>query len=249
MFDESSPGSWKQKLGPCDFLDCVETYYKTNKILFEMGERELWQWLKEHKMPVTVTDNVLRYRIWYAYDQAMANDVPLQIATLFSGVMTWEAFQSYYSGKPEKVAWLMCPPVSYEASMREALGFSTREMRDILELPNMEIDSKTGNSKPNIRLMELKAKIHAMLDMRQNGNFTQRIEQKTLTINASGAGRLVQKYTESGSLDALQDELDQLSEKERKVLNLPPKKKVEPVAVGSVIDVTLEPQPTTQKDF
>lgn len=228
IFDENLPDSLYNRLGACDFLGKVKEASQILPELFSMDERTLWKWLNSKKMPVTVSDNRLRYKFWTVYDDAVMTDSKMQMSQVFSGVMSYSAFTAFCLEKKEKLAWIMCPPSSYEVSNREALGFSSNMMRELIGVSPIQLDAE-GNPTGvvNTKLAELQVKIHAMLDMRVHGGITQRVEQRSLNINMSDdkARKLINQYAETGSIKALESTLENLEEDEAKVLNVPRKRK------------------------
>lgn len=227
MFSSENPASFRNRLGPCDFMQQIDLFYSTDRTLFELPESDLYHWLKKHKMPVTDTDNRLRYKIWTEYEDSIAEDRKMRMPILYSGIMTYESFRNYFLNKGEKVAWLMCPPASYEIAIREGLGFGLSRMRQLLDIEPMMFD-KNGKEVVNVKLAELQLKITTWMDMREHGNFTQRTEQKNLNIHATmsdgRAREMVKTFSETGSIEALENKLAELDEQEAKILNVPKKK-------------------------
>lgn len=79
------------------------------------------------------------------------------------------------------LAFIMCPPESYENFIDEALDFSLRRLRDdVLTLPVYTPDPVTGEKILNTKVAELILKTVAFLDVRKHGMPKQRIEQITM---------------------------------------------------------------------
>lgn len=204
--------------------------------LFHLDERSLWLKLRGNETTPTPTDNRLRVSFWNEYERAQANNDKINISTVFAGICTRHYFYSRYLKRPEKVAWLVCPPASYEVVAKEALTFGMEKLRDILELP-----IKDAQGRVNIKLGELQAKIVAMLDQRLKGGFTQRVESKSMSLNVSTTDKQVAKAAMQGSMEEMERRLKELEHRERRALHLTEEK----VARGeeSIIEVESSPHP------
>lgn len=153
--------------------------------LFELDEANLYDALKKSKRTPTATDNRIRLAFWNEYNRCLASGRhEMDPFYIFSGICVRNYFYNQYLMQPHRVAWMMCMPVSYEVSAREALSYGMERMRQYLSIDPTYVDAK-GNVGVNTRLMELQAKIVTMLDNRIHGAATQRIEQKSLSINVS----------------------------------------------------------------
>jgi hypothetical protein len=178
--------------------------------LFNSDERTLWKTLKDEGKLPNATDNRLRLKFWNEYDRAQAEQNRMDMIAVYSGVCSREYFSKRYVQSAEKLAWLMCPPASYEVKMEEALAFGIEQLRDILELPNV---GATG--KLDVKLMELKAKIVAMMDVRVKGAVVQKVEQKNMNLNISTSNDQVAKRAMAGSMAELEARLKELDKKDR----------------------------------
>ncbi len=58
--------------------------------------------------------------------------------------MSKEAFYKHYLTQPEKVAWILCQPQDYRATVRDALMRSAEKMLEILEIPFQDKDGATA---------------------------------------------------------------------------------------------------------
>lgn len=181
LWDASDPRS-VVNLVPERVRERLQEALFEEEALFGMSEHELFKELK-NRSTVGVsyapnpTDNRLRLKFWMEYDYAQAYQLSrIDINRVVAGICTQEYFYKKYLQSPTKLAWFLCPPVSYEVKAKEALEYSLEQMRDILSIPHVvgdKVDTKLG---------ELKAKIHAMLDIRVKGAPI----QKTITANLTG---------------------------------------------------------------
>lgn len=183
--------------------------------LFQMDERTLYKSLRDLNMQPTPTDNRLRLAFWNEYDRAQATHRPMEMVSVFAGVCHKSYFFGRYITRPEKLAWLVCPPASYEVVATEALSYGLEQMREILSLP-----IKDAQGRVNVKLGELQAKIVVMLDQRLKGGFTQRLESKSMQLNISTSDSQVAKAAAQGSMEEIERRIKELEKRERKALHL-----------------------------
>lgn len=188
---------------------------KSNPDLFQMDERTLYKSLREQNMQPTPTDNRLRLAFWNEYDRAQANHKSMDMVAVFAGVCHKSYFFGRYITRPEKLAWLVCPPASYEVVATEALSYGLEQMREILSLP-----IKDAQGRVNVKLGELQAKIVVMLDQRLKGGFTQRLESKSMQLSISTSDAQVAKAAAQGSMEEIERRIKELERRERKALHL-----------------------------
>lgn len=189
---------------------------------FGLDERTLFKTLKTEGFMPTQTDNFLRTKFWLEYELAQEERRKMNISQVYAGVCVRQYFYGVFLERPDKMAWLCTPPMNYETKLEEALAFGMDRMRDFLEM-----DPMVGG-KPNIKLMELQAKITAMLDMRKKGAYTQKIEQKNMNLNVSTSDKAVAAALTGANMDQLNARIKVLEQRERQALNLStPEPKVE----------------------
>jgi hypothetical protein len=189
--------------------------------LFGLDERTLFKTLRTEKKVPTPTDNRLRLAFWMEYDRAQASNKRMEILPIVAGICMPHYFYNEYLQRPEKVAWLVCPPASYEVVMEEGLQFGIEQLRDILEQPHVSLNSK-NQEVVNVKLAELKAKIVAMLDVRVKGAPLQRIQQTSMNVNVSEK-QISAAMTEL-TMDQIEKKLEDLRKRDRhqQVIELKP---------------------------
>jgi len=178
--------------------------------LHGLNDREVYKTLKTEGRTPTPHDNRTRLKFWLEYDEAQFDMRKMSVNRIIAGIMTYEHFMSSYMSKPEKASWILCMPASYSAVATEALHFGMDKLRDILEM-----DDTDAKGRPNVKLLELKTKIIAMLDVRVNGAITQKIEQKTLSVHVNSDERQVKKTLQNLSMDELKARLKAIEEKSK----------------------------------
>lgn len=182
-------------------LGNILTAKGSHGILFGMDERDLKATLRKKGVQLTKTDNCLRIKFWIEYERAISTGARFNESNVYAGVCSKEYFKLEYMRKPERVAWLLTPPLDYESGLIEALDYGNDQMRDILELPHK--DPATG--KLDHKLMELKMKIRNMIESRLLGGIVQRSQGQLAVTAIDATQKKVKEYME-GMTDA---ELDQ----------------------------------------
>lgn len=184
---------------------------KARPDLFQRDERDLWKQLRSDNKQPTATDNRVRLRFWDEYERAQGEVGKMNMSVVFSGVCTREYFYGRYLQNAEKVAWMACPPASYEVKMEEALAFGIEQLRDILDLPLVS----PYNGKYDVKLGELKAKIVAMLDVRVKGATIQKVEQRNMNLNISTTDTQVAKKAMMGTMADVEKRIKELERRDR----------------------------------
>jgi len=180
------------------------------KEYFAMDEHRLKKRLKKEQASPSATDNTLRLAFWREYDRCMARGYGKMMMThVYAGATTHEYFYYKYIKNPFLVAWMLCPPASYEKALDETLNFSIIQMRKILEY-----DDKNSKGVLNMKLLELKLKIFNLVDQRKKGGILQRSENKTLNLNLSNKSALDQ--ITNHSLAEIEEKIKRLEAKEVK---------------------------------
>lgn len=191
--------------------NCLREALAKRPDLFDLDDRTLYTQLRTEKRQPTPTDNRLRLAFWMEYDRAQNGVQNMRMNSVSSGVCTDNFFYQHYVTNVHKVAWLLCPPASYNIVMQEALTFGIEQLRDILELP-IEVGGKL-----NVPLVNLKLKIVAMMDLRLKGG----IVQKNLNLNVNTGDEGVSAVATLNTMEAIQKRMRELEQRERKALNLP----------------------------
>jgi hypothetical protein len=179
--------------------------------LFGLDERSLFKLLRQEGAAPTPTDNCLRLRFWEEYERCHATagtSKGIQDVRVYAGVCTRQFFYDRYLVNPIKVAWMLTPPTSYVTHATEALNFGLQLMREYLE-----IDARSPDGKINVKLMELQAKITAMLDQRVKGAVVQRVEQKNMNLNVQTSDAKVASALVGQSMEDINARIKQLEKK------------------------------------
>ncbi len=153
------------------------------------------------------------------FERAISENAKRIVVSHFlTGICSDVFFEQKYLMSTNRVAWLMCMPLNYQLKMEETLAYSAGQLRDILEMDHIDPVSK----KPNLQLMNLKAKIHMMIDMRLNGAPTQRLEQKSLSINVNRTdAKEIHGLIESGQERTVNERIKMLENRQRESSHVP----------------------------
>lgn len=177
--------------------------------LFQYDEHELYRALGKLKAQPSAIDNRLRLAFWSEYNRAQENDDHMRGVSIYGGICTHQHFTERYLKRPEKVAWMLCPPTAYETMLEEALQFGVDQLRDILALPLTDERGKVNTS-----LAALKERIVARLDSRKFGS----IVQRSLNVNMSEDKTTDKRLKEAllaNNMEEIQKKLRALEKRDR----------------------------------
>lgn len=180
--------------------------------LFGQDERTLLKQLKEEKCAPTPTDNRLRIGFWMEYERAQSAGRDMELSHVFGGVCTKPYFYQVYLKCPEKVAWLVCQPSSYEKYADEAINFGLEQLRDVLEIPHVTYFEDGRVKNVDIKLADLKAKIVFGLEARRKGA----VVQKNMNLNISSSDKKVAEAAIGGTMEELEKRLEDIRKRQRK---------------------------------
>ncbi len=216
--DELDPDSMVNMLPPVPRAKIIFAS-KAAPEMFRLDESGLRKVLNEKGFRPTATDNALRMKLWLEFERAKANNQPkIIINSVLAGICSKEFWEKEYLKSLHRVAWLCCMPVDYQIKMQETLAYAAEQLREILELPLH--DPHTG--KLNMSLANLKAKIHMMIDMRMHGAPTQRVEQKSLSINVNRSDtNNIQGLISTSNEATLRERMRRLESASREAQHLP----------------------------
>lgn len=178
-------------------------------------DENLKTWLyNEYKYRPTVNDHRIRYLFWVEYENALLENRKMVLHNVHSLVCDPKAFTSLFLKLPQRAVFLLCRPAAYQHSLREMLVHGLERMRQILDLP--EVDP---NGKINTKIIELKLKVVAMVDMRVNGAPTQKIHQITQNIPTVGAGdkKDIKTLVQKADMNTIQKRIEEIEAEKRRL--------------------------------
>lgn len=201
-FDRESPLSLYNKMGERWANRFIEKLGEAPELVELLGdETVLKPKLKElYKFQPTASDNKYRLQLWLEYENSVKLERKMNMANVYNLVGPESSFHTLVMKDSARVAWLLCKPASYESQSREILATGLHRMRAILDLDYMT-SGKNGGL--NLPLMKLQLDITKMMDLRQHGAPTQKIQEISLkgTIGANGE---IQALTDSLDMKALE---------------------------------------------
>lgn len=154
----------------------ADSYRGLPRKAFEQDEKTLRTLLNPSEQ-----QQMLRTRLWQLLNERLGFQGAPRISTseLCRGVSNTDYLERIYT-LPYAVAWLLCPTLNYETRVESLLERSYDRMREILDLP-----LKDDNGAVDMKVANLILQVAKMTDMRSRGGYVERIEQKTLNVNAS----------------------------------------------------------------
>lgn len=167
IFDEENPRSlisivWEEMK--------VQMRWAREKMpeLFTLTERQL-----KRRLDPDPVEARIRLRFWDEYARAQDKGRRLFLADCIRGICSNDYWKYNIHGRPEKIAWIITPPVDYITNMQELLYLGLEEFREILTLPIVNDMGKADS-----RLIAQKVKIVELLDARVKGAVVQKIAIK-----------------------------------------------------------------------
>lgn len=167
------------RMSPSSIQDALVNLEKEHPDWLGISEQELLDKMGGHSVKIPPSVHIMRMNFWNEYGRATLTGKPKMEMSAIVDSSHYEGVFYRAIKNPRFLAWIVCIPDQLEKMQEEGLYASMRELRAMLDIPNM------GARGPNVKVMELKVKIYALLDARVNGGFTQKIENKTLNINGS----------------------------------------------------------------
>lgn len=215
---------------------------KVSRAIEQLPEemRDLDEKTLREKVRPSATDSRLRLAFWNEYERAQGKHSKMTMSNIYGGICSKTYFIDKYITRPENVAWMICPVVSYMKAAEECLHFGMDQMREVLALPNIDAKGKVNTS-----LINVKKSIVQSLEMRIRGAIP--MVQKNLNINANltdkqaaeVAGQAVAKM----SMEQVQKRIESLRRKKERMAARP--NGSEPIDTEVVIEQGKETRPGT----
>ena len=147
----------------------------------------------------------IRLAFWGEYEEAQASLRSFDIFGISKRCGISQHFIREFLSEPQHLAFVLCPPASYDIFLEEALQFGLGKLREILELPLT--DPATGAV--NHKTADLVLKATAFIDMRINGGFV----NKNLNLHAFKNGRDEKNFVKELSSDEIDKKIKELEDK------------------------------------
>lgn len=168
------------------------------------------------------TINQLRMSFWLEYERARAVLAPrMTMTNIYTAIMDECTFYKMCETEPRKLAWILCPPISYTTKLEEMLHRGYERVSEILDA-----DIITSGGKLDVAAAKLVMQATMMIDMRLKGGIVQKMEHTnkslSLSVNMRAGSKEVVKAVEHMNMEEVEEELRKLERQElnRRALEL-----------------------------
>ena len=125
--------------------------------------------------------NLVRIAFWDEYDRCVKSKIPkIDMIRVHDRICPNQYFRQTFVDNDLYLLYLITPPTHYILSIKECLVMGIERMRETLSASPVNPDGSV-----NEKLADIQHRMFQTLDMRLNGGFTQRIDQRVLTANVS----------------------------------------------------------------
>lgn len=235
LFDPSIPTSLAFLLPPKIGSHLLREIAKDEKLApLLTNEEDLRSYISEaHRYKTPGTDERMRMTFWLEYERAILTNEKMVVYNIHSLVCDERVFYRVFCTNPGRAAFLVCRPTAYQEQVKEILNHGLRGMRRVLDMPEYD-----KNGKLNLKLIELKTKITAMMDMRLHGAPTQKVQQLNVNVDASGRKDIsadTKKMIAKGDIQTIQRRLLEIESEMGKGSTAVPEEKPEPLTIDAVV--------------
>jgi len=145
--------------------------------------------------------NRLRIAFWKEYDHAQSQMRGMLWANISRLVQRPSVSIADYFHNHATLAYILCPPASYDVFLEEALSHGMGRIREILDLPLTD-----ENGRVNAKVGELILKAAAFLDLRTHGGFL----QKSAHVEVGIGVNQMKKFSEQMSIADIDKKIKEL---------------------------------------
>ena len=165
-----------------------------------MSEREI-----EAKVQPEPELNRIRLAFWKEYEKSQSELKPMHLSDIsrhlgFPSVFLIKAFKS-----PPQLAWILCPPASYDTFLDEALSHGMKKLRQILDLPLFNQDGEV-----NTKAADLVLKAVAFLDLRKHGG----IMARNMNLNVDASTKELRAITSAAQIEDIDAKIAELESRQ-----------------------------------
>jgi hypothetical protein len=206
--------------------------------LFTQDEETFLAEMKTKQVFFNTTDRMLRSQFWIEYNSVRTGQrKSMLINNIVGHACTRELFENHYIKNHIKCAWLCVIPVHYKNILNSHLERVARQMGAIIDLPLYDKNGKLDHKVANLQLNLFKT-----LEVTLHGTPTQRIEQKTMSLNVTRNESALITEATGQSVKSLRERIRQLEALEREASHTPR------LAEWQTMPVTKFGVPVDQKD-
>jgi len=146
----------------------------------------------------------VRMAFWKEYELAQSTIRQMSLADITKHLGFPSVFLIKSFTRIENLAWILCPPASYDTFLDEALSHGMKQLRKILDLPFI-----TPEGRVDTRTADLVLKAVAFLDLRKNGG----IVGKQMNLNVESSPRQMRAITAQAQMEDIDAKIAELEAK------------------------------------
>lgn len=190
--DEKAPRSLANLL-PESLVQLVRKLHESELGYYlSLSEEKLRRQLVMVDQKPNTMDDRIRIQFWLEYDKMMSMDkLPtMDMGRVIGSVMSKESFYRYYIVKPEKLAWMLCPPKDYVELSKSVLTHSLEKINEILEFSHQ----RKSSGEIDLPFANWVVRVHQML------------HNRVLQFDKNAIGLFFQGKPEKGAVPEKPDE-------------------------------------------
>jgi len=197
---------------------------------YKLTERHLRECCKPDRV-----DNILRNQFWLEYSRAHSLKGKMEAGAITTGVTYDDYIRHVILKKPEKLAWIVRPPIKMKFTQEEALQEGIYQLREAISryddpdfLFTVSVKEYAGNKtksaykqvtkRLNVSALSELRKIVESLSVRVQGAITQRVEMSQQVVGMhqhqqieSNKGNELAVLSDVGALEKMQLQLHRLN--------------------------------------
>lgn len=149
--------------------------HKNRPDLLEQDE----QWFKiNHRNSVTLITQRIRVALWMEFERALFGNRVMKPSNIFAGTCTESVFYKIVEDDI-RFAYVLTPPSDYITMLKEAHNAGLEKLREIFSAQIIDTDGNLDTKSAEVVL-----KAFALIDARLKGAIIQRVDQRSIQLNA-----------------------------------------------------------------
>lgn len=138
-----------------------------------MPEKEVYKRVKPDE-----TTQMLRMQFWAEYQRAQFTNTKMQMSNVYSGIVEQCTFTNFITKDPDRMSWIMKPPVRWLAGMQVTLNQGLQVMMEAVYASNIIEDGKV-----NPKVLDSVMRVVDRAIVAIHGLPTLRTETKSMNVN------------------------------------------------------------------
>jgi hypothetical protein len=131
-----------------------------------------------HRSAITLITQRIRVSLWVEYEHAVNMNRVMKPSNIFGGTCSEKAFYKLVEDDI-RFAYVLTPPADYIVMLKEAHNAGLEKMREMFSANIMDADGNLDTKSAEVVL-----KAFALIDARLKGAIVQRVDQRSLQLNA-----------------------------------------------------------------